>query len=49
MALIGDIFARGKSVACARTALTIGLAMIAVIVAFQIFAGISRPHSIELM
>ncbi len=40
IALVGGIFARGKSVACARTALTIGLAMIAVIVAFQIFAGI---------
>ena len=37
IALVGGIFALNKSVACARTAL---FAMIAVIVAFQIFAGI---------
>lgn len=38
--LVGGISGRGKRVAKARTALIIGLAMIAVIAAFQIFAGI---------
>lgn len=40
IALVGGISGRGKSVARGRTALIIGLAMNAVIAAFQIFAGI---------
>ena len=40
IALLGGISGRGKRVAKARTALIIGLAMIAVVAAFQIFAGI---------
>src|SRR5450755_1515737 len=40
IALLGGISGRGKRVAKARTALIIGLAMVAVIASFQIFAGI---------
>jgi hypothetical protein len=40
IALAGGISGSGKSVARGRTALIIGLAMIAVIAAFQVFAGI---------
>ena len=40
IALVGGLVGRGKSVARGRTALIIGLAMMAVIAAFQIFAGI---------
>jgi hypothetical protein len=40
IALVGGISGRGKYVTKARTALIIGFAMIAVIAAFQIFAGI---------
>jgi hypothetical protein len=40
IALVGGISGRGKYVTKARTALIIGLAMMAVIAAFQIFAGI---------
>lgn len=40
IALVGGLVGRGKSVARGRTALIIGLAMMAIIAAFQIFAGI---------
>ena len=48
IALVGGITGRGKYVAKARTALIIRGAMIRVIVAFQIFAGIYNARSTSL-
>jgi peptidoglycan/LPS O-acetylase OafA/YrhL len=42
IALLGGISGRGKRVAKARTALIIGTALLVLIVAFEIFAGISN-------
>jgi peptidoglycan/LPS O-acetylase OafA/YrhL len=41
-ALLGGISGRGKRVAKARTALIIGTALLGLMVAFEIFAGISN-------